>query len=179
MLASPSRRGASAPLLMANSRMMKIRSVMEGARNRNHAGGGALSEGVSISAVFESKMSSHPTGHVTRSRGIDGREVCGPRTTPRSHPEGLQSRTTWRAQRDVWVGHSCPTHKHGRALLAGFSREDGLPLKFAGRKRLALPARAKPVLERIHVDVVDGSNVQSQQLGKYQPADHGQSQRAA
>src|SRR6185369_4586734 len=59
MLASPSRRGARAPLLMANSRMMNIRSVMEGARNRNHAGGGALSEGVSISAVFESKMSSH------------------------------------------------------------------------------------------------------------------------
>src|SRR5882724_10577126 len=38
ILASLSRRGARIPPLMATSRMMKIRSLTEGKRNRNHTG---------------------------------------------------------------------------------------------------------------------------------------------
>src|SRR3954452_186792 len=55
MLASPNKRVDRAPPLIATSKVIKIRSVVEGARNRNHAGDVVLRGRPSICAAFESK----------------------------------------------------------------------------------------------------------------------------
>src|SRR5579862_2262628 len=62
MPASPSRRPDSAGPQIAANKIMKIKSLTDGIRNRNHAARTALPEPVSICAEFEAKVCrTHPT----------------------------------------------------------------------------------------------------------------------
>src|SRR5438094_2016481 len=87
MLASPSRRGARTPAVIVTSRMMKIRSLADGARKRNQAGGlcsgGGVrlpSEWTSICEAFEFKLRSHSTRDILPDGGAgrwsDRHRVC-------------------------------------------------------------------------------------------------------
>src|ERR1700730_4696025 len=142
MLASPNRRGASAPPVMAASSTIKIRSLAEGTRNRNHAGGGAacgarvsgLRERVSICAGFQSKVCPHLTGTsypMEQSNRLDAGDSL-------SHLENKPAQASRKAARKCSRrGKTTEPGKDERAvgiLLPRLSRQHRFPFEFGGSR---------------------------------------------
>src|SRR5712692_11493394 len=106
------------------------------------------------------------------------------------HPQNMSSRAEAARNSNFKRGH-CGTAKscalpffpgprrYIPRLLTRFSGEHWLCLEAGFCRWLPLLQRPQPVLERFHVNVENGGDIQSHKLGEEQSADHGQAQRAA